>query len=97
MHDVISQEKKSEYSAYICSLCDVVICTEICDLEKIATLAHDHGLPVIVDSTFSTPYLCRPFEFGCDIVVRVAGCIYYILLARLCIQLSFYFHSFSLG
>ncbi|KAL7520083.1 hypothetical protein ACHAWX_004828 [Stephanocyclus meneghinianus] len=42
---------------------------EICDLEMIATLAHDNGLPVIVDSTFSTPYLCRPFEFGCDIVV----------------------------
>ncbi|KAL3804926.1 hypothetical protein HJC23_006698 [Cyclotella cryptica] len=42
---------------------------EICDLEKIATLAHDNGLPVIVDSTFCTPYLCRPFDFGCDIVV----------------------------
>jgi O-acetylhomoserine (thiol)-lyase len=42
---------------------------EICDLERIAELAHEDGLPVIVDSTFSTPYLCKPFEFGCDIVV----------------------------
>ena len=42
---------------------------EICDLETIAALAHSHGLPVIVDSTFSTPYLCKPFDFGCDIVV----------------------------
>ncbi|KAL7527847.1 hypothetical protein ACHAWF_002329, partial [Thalassiosira exigua] len=42
---------------------------EICDLEEIASVAHMHGLPVIVDSTFSTPYLCKPFEFGCDIVV----------------------------
>eukprot|EP00804_Cyclotella_cryptica_P005875 CCRYP_000160-RB/>CCRYP_000160-RB protein AED:0.37 eAED:0.37 QI:390/0.77/0.6/1/0.22/0.2/10/0/388 len=41
---------------------------EICDLEMIATLAHENGLPVIVDSTFSIPYLCRPFEFGCDVV-----------------------------
>mmetsp|Transcript_24748 Transcript_24748/g.51786 ORF Transcript_24748/g.51786 Transcript_24748/m.51786 type:complete len:446 (+) Transcript_24748:143-1480(+) len=42
---------------------------EVTDLESIANLAHENGLPVIVDSTFSTPYLCRPFEFGCDIVV----------------------------
>ena len=42
---------------------------EICDLETVANLAHNHGLPVIVDSTFSTPYLTKPFEFGCDIVV----------------------------
>lgn len=42
---------------------------EVCDLETISGLAHRHGLPVIVDSTFSTPYLTKPFEFGCDIVV----------------------------
>ena len=42
---------------------------EVCDLETIADVAHSHGLPVIVDSTFSTPYLTKPFEFGCDIVV----------------------------
>ena len=42
---------------------------EICDLEVISASAHKHGLPLIVDSTFSTPYLCKPFEHGADIVV----------------------------
>ena len=37
---------------------------EISDLEAIAKIAHEHGLPLIVDATFSTPYLTRPFEFG---------------------------------
>ena len=35
---------------------------EICDLEEIAEVAHRHGLPLICDSTFSTPYLCKPFD-----------------------------------
>lgn len=43
---------------------------EVADLEKIAAVAHAHGLPLIVDSTFSTPYLTRPIEFGADIVVH---------------------------
>ena len=43
---------------------------EIADLEAIAKIAHDHGLPLIVDSTFSTPYLTRPIEHGADIVVH---------------------------
>lgn len=43
---------------------------EVADLEAIAKVAHEHGLPLIVDSTFSTPYLTRPFEFGADIVVH---------------------------
>ncbi len=42
------------------------------DLEAIAKLAHDHGVPVIVDNTVPTPYLLRPFEWGCDIVVHSA-------------------------
>ncbi|KAL7511113.1 hypothetical protein ACHAXN_008811 [Cyclotella atomus] len=42
---------------------------EICDLETIATLAHEKGVPVIADSTFSTPYLCKPFDFGVDIII----------------------------
>ena len=45
---------------------------EIFDLEKIANGAHSLGLPLICDSTFSTPYLCKPFEFGVDIVVTSA-------------------------
>ena len=43
---------------------------EISDLEAIANIAHGHGLPLIVDSTFSTPYLTKPIEFGADIVVH---------------------------
>lgn len=43
---------------------------EIFDIEGIATAAHSIGLPLIVDSTFSTPYLCRPFDFGADIVTN---------------------------
>lgn len=43
---------------------------DIPDLEEIAKLAHEHGLPLIVDATFSTPYLTRPIEFGADIVVH---------------------------
>ena len=42
----------------------------VVDLEKIADVAHAHGVPVIVDNTVPTPYLCRPFEWGCDIVVH---------------------------
>jgi len=41
---------------------------EICDLEAISKIAHDAGLPLIVDSTFSTPYLTKPFDFGADII-----------------------------
>ena len=42
----------------------------VLDLEKISEIAHAHGIPVIVDNTVPTPYLCRPFEWGCDIVVH---------------------------
>ena len=42
----------------------------ITDIEKIATVAHRHGVPLIVDNTVPTPYLLRPFEFGADIVVH---------------------------
>ncbi|WP_301859662.1 O-acetylhomoserine aminocarboxypropyltransferase/cysteine synthase family protein [uncultured Megasphaera sp.] len=42
------------------------------DFEAIAEVAHKHGLPVIVDNTFATPYLFRPFEHGADIVVHSA-------------------------
>ncbi len=42
----------------------------VADLGKISELAHSIGIPVIVDNTVPTPYLCRPFEHGCDIVVH---------------------------
>jgi len=42
----------------------------VIDLEAIAEMAHSHGIPVIVDNTVPTPYLCNPFKWGCDIVVH---------------------------
>lgn len=42
----------------------------VLDIEKFAKLAHDHKIPLIVDNTFATPILCRPFEFGADIVTH---------------------------
>lgn len=46
--------------------------TNIVDFEEIAKIAHKHGIPLIVDNTFGTPYLIRPFEFGADIVLHSA-------------------------
>ena len=43
---------------------------EIADLEAISAIAHENGIPLIVDSTFSTPYLTKPIEHGADIVVH---------------------------
>jgi O-acetylhomoserine (thiol)-lyase len=43
---------------------------EVTDLEAVAKVAHDHGLPLIVDATFSTPYLTQPLAHGADIVVH---------------------------
>ena len=43
---------------------------EIADLEGLAEVAHEAGLPLIVDATLNTPYLCRPFEHGADIVIH---------------------------
>ena len=42
----------------------------VCDIEKLAHAAHAHGVPLIIDNTFATPILCKPFEFGADIVVH---------------------------
>ena len=46
--------------------------SDIPDIDKIAALAHSHGLPLVVDNTFGTPYLFRPIEHGADIVVHSA-------------------------
>ena len=43
---------------------------EVLDIEMFAKVAHENGLPLIVDNTFATPINCRPFEFGADIVVH---------------------------
>lgn len=42
----------------------------VLDIEKFAELAHSNGIPLIVDNTFATPVLCRPIEFGADIVIH---------------------------
>ena len=46
--------------------------SNIVDIEAIAKIAHAHGIPLVVDSTFATPYLVRPLEWGADIVVHSA-------------------------
>lgn len=42
----------------------------IVDIEKFAEIAHKHGVPLVVDNTVATPFLCRPFELGADIVIH---------------------------
>ena len=42
----------------------------VCDIERLANIAHAHSVPLVIDNTFPTPVLCRPIEFGCDIVVH---------------------------
>src|SRR5580704_1859231 len=44
----------------------------VLDIETLAAIAHSHELPLIVDNTFATPYLCRPIEWGADIVIHSA-------------------------
>ncbi len=46
--------------------------SEVVDIEAIAKIAHKHGIPLIVDNTFATPYLVRPIEYGADIVIHSA-------------------------
>lgn len=45
---------------------------DVLDIEAVAEIAHAHGLPLIIDSTFSSPYLCRPIDFCADIVIHSA-------------------------
>ncbi|WLR48249.1 PLP-dependent aspartate aminotransferase family protein [Halobacillus litoralis] len=44
----------------------------VLDIEKVAAVAHDHDLPLLIDNTFATPYTCRPIEHGADIVIHSA-------------------------
>ena len=46
--------------------------SEVADIEAIAKIAHAHNIPLVIDSTFVTPYLVRPFEYGADIVIHSA-------------------------
>nr|WP_295972613.1 O-acetylhomoserine aminocarboxypropyltransferase/cysteine synthase family protein [uncultured Bacillus sp.] len=45
---------------------------KVLDIQKVADIAHEAGIPLIIDNTFASPYLCRPIEFGADIVVHSA-------------------------
>ena len=46
--------------------------SNLIDIEEVAKIAHKHNIPLVVDSTFATPYLVRPIEYGADIVVHSA-------------------------
>lgn len=46
--------------------------SEVTDIDSLSAIAHRHGLPLVVDNTFATPYLCRPIEHGADLVVHSA-------------------------
>ena len=46
--------------------------SEVADIEAIAKIAHAHNIPLVIDSTFATPYLVHPFEYGADIVIHSA-------------------------
>ena len=45
---------------------------EVLNLPEVSRVAHEHGVPLLIDSTFTTPYLCRPFDLGADLVVHSA-------------------------
>ncbi len=44
----------------------------VLDIEKVAAIAHEAGVPLVIDNTMASPYLCRPFEYGADIIVHSA-------------------------
>ena len=45
---------------------------EVLDIPEVAAVAHDAGMPLLIDSTFATPYLCKPFDHGADLIVHSA-------------------------
>jgi O-acetylhomoserine (thiol)-lyase len=67
MEKAIDDKTKAVYCESICNPGGVIT-----DLAKVAEIAHKAGLPLIVDNTTATPYLCRPFEHGADIIVHSA-------------------------
>lgn len=75
----VDQNDYAAMEAKIDSKTKAIYCESLCnpggvvtDIEKVAAVAHKHGLPLIVDNTTATPYLCRPFEWGADIVIHSA-------------------------
>jgi O-acetylhomoserine (thiol)-lyase len=63
----VGSETKALYTEIVANPSGVVA-----DVSALAAVAHRHGIPLIVDSTMATPYLCRPFDHGADIVVHSA-------------------------
>lgn len=47
--------------------------SNVADIERLAEIAHKHSIPLVIDNTFATPYLVRPFEYGADVVVHSAS------------------------
>lgn len=47
--------------------------SDVVDIEAIAKIAHKHGLPLVIDNTFGTPYLIRPIEYGADVVISFSN------------------------
>lgn len=65
----ISKAFKPNTKAMFCeTLANPALC--VCDISKMADIAHANGVPLIVDNTFATPVLCKPFDFGADIVTH---------------------------
>ncbi|HLR60807.1 MAG TPA: methionine gamma-lyase [Lentibacillus sp.] len=78
-HDFSMMETKDEVRALIrpetaCIYVETPInpTMKLIDLEMVAEVAHEHGIPVVVDNTFASPYLQRPLELGCDVVIHSA-------------------------
>lgn len=67
MEKLVDGKTKAFYCESICNPGGAIV-----DLEKVAAIAHKHGLPLIVDNTSATPYLLRPFEHGADVIVHSA-------------------------
>lgn len=65
----IAKAFKPNTKAMFCeTLANPALC--VCDISKMADIAHANGVPLIVDNTFATPVLCKPFDFGADIVTH---------------------------
>lgn len=65
IHDLVDDKTKMVFAESIGNPLGNII-----DIEAISEAAHKHGVPVVIDNTVATPALCRPFEFGADIVVH---------------------------
>ena len=67
--EIISKAFKPNTKAFFTeTLANPALC--VCDIEKLADIAHSHNVPLIIDNTFASPILCKPIEYGADIVVH---------------------------